>query len=135
DCTVRYVTRPEELGQPDLILLPGSKNTLEDLLFLRETGLEREILSLHAAGRSFLVGLCGGYQMLGRTVSDPDGVESPRQSVAGMGLIPMTTTLERRKTTVLCSGEASFAGRRIRLEGYEIHMGRSVFADGVSPFI
>ncbi|MGQ7279770.1 cobyric acid synthase [Brevibacillus thermoruber] len=135
DCTVRYVTRPEELGQPDLILLPGSKNTLEDLLFLRETGLEREILSLHAAGRSFLVGLCGGYQMLGRTVSDPDGVESPCQSVDGMGLIPMTTTLERRKTTVLCSGEASFAGRRIRLEGYEIHMGRSVFADGVSPFI
>lgn len=135
DCRVRFVTRTEELGEPDLVILPGSKNTLEDLLFLRKTGLEQSILDLHRAGRSFLAGICGGYQMLGSVIYDPAGVESPLKSAAGMGLIPMETTMEQRKTTVLSRGVAAFAGEKIPLDGYEIHMGRSVFTGQASPFI
>ncbi|MEJ8545522.1 cobyric acid synthase [Brevibacillus borstelensis] len=135
DCRVRFVTRTEELDEPDLIILPGSKNTLEDLLFIRKTGLEQSILELHRTGRSFLAGICGGYQMLGSVIRDPAGVESPVKAATGMGLIPMETTLEERKTTVLSEGIAAFAGEQIRLDGYEIHMGRSAFTGQASPLI
>jgi len=135
DCRMRFVTRPEELGEPDLIVLPGSKNTLEDLQFLQESGLAEKIRRLHRGGRSFLVGLCGGYQMLGESIHDPAGVESPLRELAGLGLIPMTTTMEQRKTTVLSRGIAQFAGEQLELEGYEIHMGQSVYKDNDAPFI
>lgn len=135
DCRLRFVTRPEELGEPDLIVLPGSKNTLEDLQFLRETGLATQIERLHHAGRSYLVGLCGGYQMLGVRIHDPEGVESSLSSMEGLGLIPMETTIKRRKTTVLSRGEAFFAGKRLVLEGYEIHMGQSSYRENDAPFI
>ncbi|HZG81409.1 MAG TPA: cobyric acid synthase [Brevibacillus sp.] len=135
DCRVRYVSRPEELGQPDLIVLPGSKNTLEDLQFLRETGIAGRILQLHREQACMLIGICGGYQMLGEWIHDPAGVESPLQSLEGLGLIPMVTTLEQRKTTVLSRGTARFAGEQIELEGYEIHMGRSVFEQNDTAFI
>lgn len=135
DCRVRYVSRPEELGQPDLIVLPGSKNTLEDLQFLRETGLAGRILQLHREQACMLIGICGGYQMLGEWIHDPAGVESPLQSLEGLGLIPMVTTLEQRKTTVLSRGIARFSGKQIELEGYEIHMGRSIFQQNDSAFI
>ncbi|MGE7273353.1 cobyric acid synthase [Brevibacillus panacihumi] len=135
DCRVRYVSRPEELGEPDLIVLPGSKNTLEDLQFLRETGLAGRIMQLHRERACMLVGICGGYQMLGEWIHDPAGVESPLQSLEGLGLIPMVTTLEQRKTTVLSRGTARFFGKQIELEGYEIHMGRSVFQQNDTAFI
>ncbi|RNB85633.1 cobyric acid synthase [Brevibacillus panacihumi] len=135
DCRVRYVSRPEELGEPDLIVLPGSKNTLEDLQFLRETGLAGRILQLHREQACMLIGICGGYQMLGEWIHDPAGVESPLQSLEGLGLIPMVTTLEQRKTTVLSRGTARFSGKKIELEGYEIHMGRSVFEQNDTAFI
>jgi len=135
DCRVRYVSRPEELGEPDLIVLPGSKNTLEDLQFLRETGIAGRILQLHREQACMLIGICGGYQMLGEWIHDPAGVESPLQSLEGLGLIPMVTTLEQRKTTVLSRGIARFAGEQIELKGYEIHMGRSVFEQSDTAFI
>lgn len=135
DCRVRFVTRAEELGQPDLLILPGSKNTLEDLLFLRETGLEAALLRLHREGRTLLAGICGGYQMLGSSIHDPQGVESPVRSMAGLGLIPMETTMQTRKTTVLSRGTARFAGETIDLLGYEIHMGQSVFTEERAPLI
>ncbi|MBO8163656.1 MAG: cobyric acid synthase [Brevibacillus sp.] len=135
DCRVRFVTGPDELGEPDLILLPGSKNTLEDLMYLRENGLEQEIVRLHRAGRTCLIGICGGYQMLGDVIRDPHGVESPLKELSGMGLIPLETTLARSKTTRVSRGIARFAGQRIEVEGYEIHMGQSVCTGSASPFI
>ncbi|QRG68824.1 cobyric acid synthase [Brevibacillus choshinensis] len=135
DCRMRFVSRLEELGHPDLIVLPGSKNTLEDLQFLRETGLAEWIRELHREGKAYVVGLCGGYQMLGESIHDPDGVESPLREMAGLGLIPMVTTMEQRKTTVQSRGTASFAGVQLDLVGYEIHMGQSVFAENDAPFI
>jgi len=135
DCRVRYVSRPEELGEPDLIILPGSKNTLEDLQFLREGGLAARIQHLHSERNCMLIGICGGYQMLGEWIHDPAGVESPLQSLEGLGLIPMVTTMEQKKTTVLSRGTARFAGKQIELEGYEIHMGQSVFEQNDAAFI
>lgn len=84
---VRYVSRVEELGRPDGVLLPGTKNTMGDLLWLRQNGLEAELKKLAAQGTP-LLGICGGYQMLGRSLSDPDGVEEGG-TLAGMGLRPV----------------------------------------------
>ena len=90
---------------------------------------------LHQRGGTYVVGLCGGYQMLGESIHDPDGVESPIKQLDGLGLIPMITTMEQKKTTVLSCGEAEFAGERVTVEGYEIHMGQSVYDKNDAPFI
>ncbi|MCM3081451.1 cobyric acid synthase [Brevibacillus invocatus] len=135
DCRVRFVSREEELGEPDLIVLPGSKNTIEDMQFIRETGLAACIERVHRERGCTLIGICGGYQMLGEWIHDPAGVESPLQSMKGLGLIPMVTTMEQRKTTVLSKGIARFAGQELELEGYEIHMGQSVFDQNDAAFI
>jgi adenosylcobyric acid synthase len=97
--------------------------------------LAERIQGLHREGKTYVVGLCGGYQMLGESIHDPDGVESPLRELPGLGLIPMVTRMEPRKTTVLSRGTASFAGKQLELEGYEIHMGQSVIAQNDAPFI
>ncbi|MGD8189563.1 cobyric acid synthase [Brevibacillus ginsengisoli] len=136
DCQIRYVTRGEELGTPDVLILPGSKNTLEDLLFLRQQGLEQAIVRLHTAGSTTIIGLCGGYQMLGQAVLDPHQVESPQLRIEGLGLIPAITTLEQTKTTVLSQGHMEVEGKQLDLTGYEIHMGQTFYPDGnPHPFI
>ena len=128
---VRYVNRMEQLGRPDLIILPGTKNTMGDLRWLREMGLAEEILVLHGSGTAIL-GVCGGYQMLGRSLSDPENAESGG-TAEGLGLVPCETVFSGKKTRTrrqaVCDA-GPFAGAR--LEGYEIHMGRTRSA--ASPF-
>ena len=129
---VRYVTRPEQLGTPDLIVLPGTKNTMGDLLWLRQNGLETAILRL-AQGGAPVLGVCGGYQMLGETLSDPDGVEHGG-TLRGMGLLPCETVFAAEKRTCQVRGRvtaAEFAGAEVT--GYEIHMGRTRRKGG-APF-
>lgn len=135
DCQVRFITRKEELGEPDLIILPGSKNTIEDLLYLREKGLDERILDLNRKGKCMVVGICGGYQMLGQQIRDPYEVESPCGEVGGLGLLPIMTTLEKEKVTTCSKGIAYFAGKSFEVEGYEIHMGQSERIGSVSPLI
>lgn len=135
DCHVRYVTKSTDLGDPDLILLPGTKNTLEDLLFLRDSGLEARIIDRFVRKKSRLFGICGGFQMLGERIADPDGVESPVKELDGMSLIPLTTSLTKTKTTVLSSGTIHIGGRETDVTGYEIHMGQSVYTNVVKPLI
>ena len=126
---LRYVNQPEELGRPDLVILPGTKSTLADLRWLRQSGLEAAILKLASRGTP-VIGICGGYQMLGGTLSDPLGVEGGG-SLDGMGLLETTTVFSPEKTTTrtVCSFPAcrglfaSLSG--CPLEGYEIHMGQS----------
>ena len=121
---VRYVSNAHELGAPDLILLPGTKNTVDDLLWLRQCGLETALLKLAAKGTPVL-GVCGGYQMLGQTLDDPTGSESGRQqTLRGLGLLPTRTVFseqKRRAQVKATAAAAPFAGAE--LEGYEIHTG------------
>ena len=128
---VRYVNRVEQLGKPDLIILPGTKNTMGDLRWLREMGLAEEILALYGSGTAVL-GVCGGYQMLGRSLSDPENAESGG-TAEGLGLVPCETVFTGKKTRTrrqaVCDA-GPFAGAR--LEGYEIHMGRTRSA--AAPF-
>lgn len=123
---VRYVDEARLLASPDLVILPGTKSTIDDLLWLRQSGLEAAVQELASQGTPIL-GVCGGYQMLGGMLHDPDGVErSEPGSVRGMGLLPVETTFigqkHRRQVKAVVSAEA-LAGAE--LEGYEIHMGRT----------
>ena len=129
--SLRYVDHVGALGTPDMILLPGTKSTIADLRWLRERGLEAAILK-EAAGGTLVFGVCGGYQMLGRSVSDPEGVEAAGLTeLRGMGLLEMETVFYgekvQRQTAGMFSGvEGMLAGlNELRYEGYEIHMGRS----------
>ena len=100
--SVRYVKTVRELKNPDMIVLPGSKNTMEDLLWLRQNGLEAAVLKKAAEGK-IIFGVCGGYQMLGETLSDPDHVEAGGQ-LKGMGLLPMDTIFRGAKTRTRVQG-------------------------------
>ena len=123
---LRYVKNPRELRNPDMIILPGTKNTMGDLKWLRQSGMEAKILKAHAGG-CVVWGICGGYQMLGQTLADPDGTESGRaQTLRGLGLLPTRTTFTARKRRAQVTAEATaapFAGAA--LTGYEIHTGRT----------
>ena len=135
--SVRYVTRRAELGTPDLLILPGTKNTLSDLRWLRESGLEAAILKLHEKG-CLLFGICGGFQMLGKQISDPEQTEGGG-SLRGLGLLDMETIFQPQKHQQQVQGTiaepsgvfAPLAGSAIT--GYEIHMGDTTpLADSVS---
>ena len=122
---VRYVQAARELGMPDLIILPGTKNTVNDLLWLRQCGLETAVQKLARRGTPVL-GVCGGYQMLGGMRGDSAGTESGRpQTLRGLELLPTRTvfTLEKRRAQVTATAAAPFAGAA--LTGYEIHTGRT----------
>ena len=129
---VRYVERAGQLGEPDLVVLPGTKNTMGDLAWMRQNGLEAAVKKLAAAGTPVL-GVCGGYQMLGTALDDPDGVEQGGR-MDGMGLLPCATrfTGQKVRTRVqACAAAGPFAGAQ--LDGYEIHMGRTE-RGGTPPF-
>ena len=123
---VRYVRRPDELGAPDLLVLPGTKNTMNDLLWLRQSGLESAVKRLAANGTPVL-GICGGYQMLGRTLSDPEDTEGDGpQTLHGLGLLPVDTVFEPRKTRTRVQGTILIpAFARAQVDDYEIHTGRT----------
>ena len=137
EVSLRYVGSVGELGHPDLIILPGTKNTMDDLRWLRQSGLEGAILK-HAAKGGAVVGICGGYQMLGRVLSDPDGVESGG-TMAGMGLLPTETVFLGEKTRTRVSGafrrgEGIFASlSEVPFHGYEIHMGETTYLEDAGP--
>lgn len=128
DVSLRYVFPGDVIGNPDVLLIPGSKNTLEDSLYLEESGLAREIKQLRENG-TYIFGICGGYQLLGDELFDPNQVESSTGAVKGLGLLPVETTMQETKVT------AQVKGRRSNLEvtGYEIHMGETTLK-GVEPF-
>ena len=129
--SLRYVGSLRELGDPDMILLPGTKSTIADLLWLRQSGLEAAIQKAASAGTP-VFGICGGYQMLGRSVSDPEGAEAEKGTqAAGMGLLPVDTVFRGEKRQTQVSGTLNpvegllspLSG--MAYQGYEIHMGRS----------
>ncbi|MBM3725415.1 MAG: cobyric acid synthase [Acidobacteria bacterium] len=125
----RWIRHPVP-GFYEWIFLPGTKSTAEDLAWLRSTGLADWLLAQHEAGAN-IVGICGGYQMLGESVEDPYAVESANAFVAGLGLLPIRTVMAREKATIAV--EAQTPGGAV-FRAYEIHMGRTTTPPGAQPF-
>ena len=136
DVSVRYVKSVASLGNPDLIIIPGTKNTIDDLLWLRQNGLEAEIISRAYAG-VVVFGICGGYQMLGKMLADPFGVEAGGET-AGLGLLDVETVFAEQKRTIRVNGSfgkvdgifKALSG--LPFVGYEIHSGVSKAAAATS---
>src|ERR1019366_3045153 len=134
---VRYVERPEEVGGADLVILPGSKSTLADLGWLRQSGMA-EVIAARARYHQPVLGVCGGCQMLGRSLSDPEGVESSEPFVLGLDLLPLESRFARQKLTAQV--QARSAGHSfladmpgLDVQGYEIHMGMVGPIDSAEP--
>lgn len=132
DVELRMVRRGEPIGCCDLVILPGSKATMADLAALRAEGWDIDIHAHHRRG-GHVLGLCGGYQMLGTRIADPDGIEGPRGDVAGLGLLDVTTTLRpakqlREVTGTMTATSAAFSG-------YEMHMGETSGPDTARPML
>lgn len=131
--SVRYVNRVADLKNPDVIMLPGTKNTIDDLLWIRKSGFEARIKQ-HAAQGKIVFGVCGGYQMLGETITDPEGQEH-RGQFRGIGLLPIKTVFRPSKTRTRVTGVFSHLEGILKelegqtFEGYEIHMGESEFVE------
>ena len=136
---VRYVGHADEIGCPDLVIIPGSKTTAADLDWLRKRGLAQRVVELRENGTP-VMGICAGYQMLGERLLDPDGVESPRAETPGLGLLRATTTFLRSKATNQVTGRV-IGGRGLlencrgaEITAYEIHMGLTAHQAVSSPF-
>lgn len=138
DTAVYFVSHPRQFGSPDLVVVPGSKNTLADLQYLRQTGLADQLLAYHQAGGR-IVGICGGYQLLGREIVDELQVESTGGRAEGLGLLDVTTHFAQGKTTVRSLAETQgllpFEQPGELLKGYEIHMGETELGSQARPWL
>jgi len=133
DVEVRYIDSPNTFGTPDVVILPGTKSTVADYEWLQRQGLA-DCLREHVARGGWVIGICGGYQMLGREVRDEVGVESARGVVAGLGLLPVVTKFESLKQLAQIEAVSLLPGLEgARVRGYEIHQGRTTAEPGTPP--
>lgn len=133
DVAVRYINAPENFDEPDVVILPGTKSTAADYEWLQRQGLA-DCLRQHAARGGWVIGICGGYQMLGREVRDEAGVESRHSVVAGLGLLSVVTTFEARKQLTQVEAVSVLPGLEgARVRGYEIHQGCTTADAGTPP--
>lgn len=128
DVSINYVTSPSEIGDEDMIIIPGSKNTIDDLKDIKDRGIATEIIKASRNGK-IIVGICGGFQILGERVKDPYGIESDIKEIPGLGILDTETVMEKEKNTVQYSGK--FINTKgvlegldgVEIKGYEIHQG------------
>ncbi|MBN2343939.1 MAG: cobyric acid synthase [Deltaproteobacteria bacterium] len=123
DIHLFYTANPTEVENADIVIIPGSKNTISDLTHLRATGLAKAILTAHKKNKA-VYGICGGYQIMGISINDPAGVEGTPGAVPGLGLLPIHTTLTEKKVTEQC--QFTFRNKTELCDGYEIHMGETL---------
>lgn len=132
----RYIRPGSPIPTSDIIIIPGSKNTIGDLAYLRQSQYDKAILKHHQRG-GFVIGICGGYQMLGRWISDPFKIETNRKSLAGLGLLDVETTIEKEKVTSQVEARVSrkdlLSWKTGKILGYEIHMGRTDRRNHIPP--
>ena len=126
DVHLFYTHEIEDVINADIIIIPGSKNTIHDLLYLRKTGLAKAIITAHRNGKS-VYGICGGFQMMGTQIKDPNHVEGSVEMIPGLGILPVTTILTKEKVTLQCN--FTFQKNKEKGKGYEIHMGETFFDD------
>jgi cobyric acid synthase CobQ/L-threonine-O-3-phosphate decarboxylase len=132
DVRLKIVRSAGELDHPDAVILPGSKNTLGDLAYLRHSGLAARIAELAREGKCEIVGICGGFQMLGREIADPLALESSAGALAGLGLLGVRTVMAAEKTLVRTTARHLASGLEVR--GYEIHHGQTTL-EGTDPLV
>lgn len=140
DVDLRFVQQGDTIGHPDAVMIPGSKNTTGDLLYLKKYGYDKEIKALASEGVP-VIGICGGYQMLGEEVQDPLHVESSRNKTEGLGILPYVTVMEGEKNTYQIEWDCKkfpfldmdFSGEH--LTGYEIHMGKTTLTGKADPVL
>jgi len=139
---VRFVEDARSIGNPDLIILPGTKNTIGDLESLKESGIADAIIDLAKSG-TMVIGICGGYQMLGSVIRDPENAESKTLETEGLGLIDVSTLFRLQKSTYQVKARLHDKGSGIfmglnsdsEITGYEIHMGETELLNGTAPFL
>jgi adenosylcobyric acid synthase len=138
DVQLRYVSKANKIGNPDMVIIPGSKNTIHDMAYLEKSGLASMIIEQEKRGIP-IVGICGGFQILGKELHDPQHTESDIDSIKGLGLMDMSTIFEPEKITTQVQAEIVGSGRFFDgikgqyVAGYEIHMGRTQIGEGVIP--
>lgn len=125
---LEYISPKEALGHPDAVIIPGSKTTIADMLVLQETGMAEALQKYVAAGGQ-VMGICGGYQMLGESVMDPQGLEGKRGEFSGFGLLPVKTVIDRNKVSSKRVVTSEYPQVGLPVEGYEIHQGRTQIID------
>lgn len=134
DVSIRFVRDKKDFGSPDLVIIPGSKNTIEDLLFLRDTGLEDVIKDY--SNDNMIIGICGGYQMLGNTIKDPYCIETNEKEVKALGLLDIETIFEREKTMTRVEGSLiNISKSKNSIYGYEIHLGKTIKSPQIKSII
>ncbi|HEY9811093.1 MAG TPA: cobyric acid synthase CobQ [Halomicronema sp.] len=126
--TVKYIHPKQSLGHPDAVIIPGSKTTISDLQLLQQTGMAKEIKDYVAAGGT-VMGICGGFQMLGQSILDPDGLEGEEGRFEGLGLIPLKTVITTQKIARQRQVNSNKPQAGLPVTGYEIHQGRSQLVD------
>ncbi|MEM9537643.1 MAG: cobyric acid synthase CobQ, partial [Cyanobacteria bacterium P01_E01_bin.45] len=125
---LRYVTLDEPLGSPDVVILPGSKATISDLRALQKSGMAEQVRQFSGA----IAGVCGGMQMLGQAIADPEGIEGEAATVRGLELLPLETTFTGDKVTQQVSTSSRWMGE-MAIAGYEIHQGHTQFGADATP--
>lgn len=134
DVSLEYASDKNELAGADVIIIPGTKNTIKDLLWLRKTGIADRVLStMNQELSTVLIGICGGYQMLGKYIYDSARVESAQKEIEGLGLLPISTTFKSEK--ILSQTEVVEIDTGAKLNGYEIHHGRTVTLAKCRPIL
>lgn len=128
DINLRYVGKGEKIDKADLIILPGTKSVRDDLAYLKSQGWDKDILR-HIRLGGKVMGICGGYQMLGKTIDDPDGVEGEPGSSEGLGLLNVHTVLTGSKQLTKTEAVLNLNNQKAKVKGYEIHVGRSQVLD------
>lgn len=139
DVGVQYISTQDDFEKSDLIILPGSKSTIKDLEYIKHLKMDIWIKEAHRQGK-IIIGICGGYQMLGQEIKDPFHVETGQDYIEGLGLLEMTTTMMPDKTTIQSVGEVLNSPTGInntnhKVKGYEIHMGISTYSQNMRPFL
>ena len=133
DVHLRIVRSVTELGCPDALLIPGSKNTLGDLEYLKQSGLAGQIAQLAASHKTEIIGICGGFQMIGRDIRDPESIESAAGRATGLGLLDVHTVMQDEKTLLRSTARHIFSG--LTVQGYEIHHGQTNAASSTPLFV
>jgi adenosylcobyric acid synthase len=122
--SVKYISPKQSIGHPDALILPGSKTTIADLIIMHKTGMAEEIQNYVAAGGTVL-GICGGFQMLGKILADPEGIEGQEGRYKGLGLLPLKTVIAGQKVARQRQVTSNFPQEGLPVMGYEIHQGRT----------